>query len=86
MGQPGALRRWFQNLKTLQKLTYGFAAVSAIILVVGLVSLLALDDLRKQLQLVYEGSTLDLATTARVGNTSSFKPEELLGAIKKALT
>ena len=77
MGQPGAFRRWFQNLKTLQKLTYGFAAVSAIILVVGLVSLLALDDLRKQLQLMYEGSTLDLATTARVGNN--------LGAYHEAL-
>jgi twitching motility protein PilJ len=59
---------WFRNLKTATKIILGFAVVGAIIIAVGIVGLLGLQQLRGQLQIVYENSTIALGN---LGTTSS---------------
>jgi len=59
---------WFRNLKTLTKLMLGFSAVGVIMVAVGIIGLLGLQQLREELRTVYEGSTLSLAN---VGASSS---------------
>ena len=51
----------FKNLKTMTKVMLGFAAVGVIIIVVGLVGVLGLQQVRNQLRIVYEHSTVALA-------------------------
>lgn len=62
------LRTWFLDLKTATKIILGFAVVGAIIIAVGIVGLLGLQQLRGQLQIVYENSTIALGN---LGTTSS---------------
>jgi len=63
-----ALLTWFKNQKTLTKLMLGFSAVGIVIAAVGIVGLLGLQQLRQQLQIVYENSTIALGN---LGATSS---------------
>ena len=51
----------FRNLKTLTKVMLGFAAVGVIIVVVGLVGVMGLQQVGNQLRIVYENSTVSLA-------------------------
>ncbi len=63
-----SLLRWFKDQKTLTKLIIGFGLVGLVMIVVGVMGLLGLQQLRTQLQIVYENSTIALGN---LGNTSS---------------
>ncbi|MEW6544987.1 MAG: methyl-accepting chemotaxis protein [Nitrospirota bacterium] len=62
------LHTWFRDLKTFWKLVVGFTAVGAIMVVVGVIGLLGLQQLRDQLRIVYESATVALSN---IGATSS---------------
>ncbi|MDE3117760.1 MAG: HAMP domain-containing protein [Nitrospirota bacterium] len=62
------LLTWFKDQKTLTKLMLGFSAVGVVIVAVGIVGLLGLQQLRQQLRVVYESSTVALGN---LGTTSS---------------
>ena len=59
------VQTWFKDLKAGKKLMLGFAAVGVIIIAVGIVGLLGLQQLRTQLQIVYENSTIALGISLR---------------------
>lgn len=48
---------WFSNLKTLPKLILGFSSVGAMMIVVIVVALIGLNQLKGELQRIYDGST-----------------------------
>ncbi|MDH5318106.1 MAG: MCP four helix bundle domain-containing protein, partial [Nitrospira sp.] len=69
---------WFQNLKTLPKLILGFAAVSVIMVSVGLVGLMGLHKLKGELQSIYNGSTLALSNVGISSTTLGLYHSALL--------
>ncbi len=58
-----SVQSWFQNLKTLSKLVVGFSAVGAIMIMVIVIGLISLNQLKGELQTIYDGSTLALSNT-----------------------
>lgn len=52
---------WLKNLKTLPKLIVGFSCVSAMMLVVIAIALIGLNQLKGELQHIYDGSTSALS-------------------------
>ncbi len=78
---------WFKDLKTGKKLMLGFTAVGVIIVAVGIVGLLGLQQLRSQLQIVYENSTIALGNLGTVSSNLGLYHDAVLTAgrqIRKA--
>ena len=71
---------WFGNLKTLWKLILGFAAVAMVMFVVGLAGLLGLQQVRDQLRIVYENSTLALVNVGESSTNLGLYHDALLNA------
>lgn len=74
------LKQWFKNLKTLTKLMLGFSAVGVIIVAVGLVGVLGLQQLREQLRIVYENSTVALANLGAASSNLGLYHDAILSA------
>jgi twitching motility protein PilJ len=74
------IHTWFRNLKTATKIILGFAVVGAIIIAVGIVGLLGLQQLRSQLQIVYENSTIALGNLGTTSSNLGLYHDAILGA------
>ncbi len=70
----------FKNLKTMTKVMLGFAAVGIIIVIVGLVGVLGLQEVRNQLRIVYEHSTVALANLGTMSNNLGLYHDGVLKA------
>ena len=71
---------WFGNLKTLWKLILGFAAVAMVMFVVGIAGVLGLQQVRDQLRIVYENSTLALVNVGESSTNLGLYHDALLNA------
>ena len=57
----GVIGAWFYNLKTLPKLIIGLSSIGAMMIVVVIIGLIGLHELKRELQSVYDGSTVTLS-------------------------
>ncbi|MBI4401869.1 MAG: HAMP domain-containing protein [Nitrospirae bacterium] len=73
-------KNWFKNLRTLTKLMLGFTAVGVIIIAVGLVGMLGLQQVREQLRIVYEDSTIALANLGTMSSNLGLYHDAILQA------
>lgn len=73
---------WFKNLRTLTKLMLGFAAVGVIIVAVGLVGVRGLQQVREQLRIIYEDSTVALANLGSLSTNLGLYHDAVLQAAR----
>ena len=76
----GALLDKFKNLKTLTKLLVGIILVAVVIVLVGYLGVVGLQQLRDKLQVVYDESTQGLADLASAGSSLGLYHDALLEA------
>ncbi|HXF92349.1 MAG TPA: methyl-accepting chemotaxis protein [Nitrospiraceae bacterium] len=75
-----AIQTWFKNLKTLPKLALGFSSVGVVMITVGVIGLVGLQQLRERLRIVYEGSTQALVNLGASSSNLGLYHDAILNA------
>ncbi len=80
MGVVEVLLNKFKNLKTLTKLLVGILLVAVVIMLVGALGVVGLQQLREKLRVVYDDSTQNLAALAAASTSFGLYHDSLLEA------
>jgi len=73
-----SVQGWFRNLRTRTKLLVGFAVIITAMLAIGFIGLMGLNQLKVQLQSIYDESTVGLSNTAVSSSNLSLYHSALL--------
>ena len=76
----GGIGAWFYNLKTLPKLIIGLSSIGAMMIVVVIIGLIGLHQLKRELQSVYDESTVTLSNVGVSSTNLSLYHAALLSA------
>ena len=76
----GVIGAWFYNLKTLPKLIIGLSSIGAMMIVVVIIGLIGLHQLKRELQSVYDESTVTLSNVGVSSTNLSLYHAALLSA------
>ncbi|MDH5193997.1 MAG: methyl-accepting chemotaxis protein, partial [Nitrospira sp.] len=73
-----SVQGWFRNLRTRTKLLVGFAVIITAMLAIGFIGLMGLNQLKVQLQSIYDESTVGISNTAVSSSNLSLYHSALL--------
>lgn len=79
-----SVQGWFRNLRTRTKLLVGFAVIITAMLAIGFIGLMGLNQLKAQLQSIYDESTVGISNIAISSSNLSLYHSALLSVATQA--